>query len=339
MSNIIISTGSVASDDSAQQIDVSVFVRDEDWVGRFNRLQVFRSELGAAGPFEEITGGSWSRPRLPVDGGDEPGSPVSGALVNVVGQQLDLVIQDEELAIVFTGSDPLTLLQVAGQIEAQSNQRLNSYVDSSGVLVIEAVTPGLASRLEILSSSAQLALGLIPDSVSGRDSRPTLVQGQNQYVVCDYFSSINNYYRVRLLDGVTGSQSEPSTPSSAQNRYGVDVSSAIIGYVDLVLHSGIYMEGAEVRLFSESGGPLVDGKLVTGGATVKYTDERGHVEFSLVRGQRVTVSVQGTTHVRTVTVPTDPSLTRFNFFDPSVAADDVFKVSVPDIITAERRTL
>jgi hypothetical protein len=60
------------------------------------------------------------------------------------------------------------------------------------------------------------------------------------------------------------------------------------------------------------------------------------VEFILPRGQKVTVAVAGTSLVRTITVPDRES---FNLFDPDIADDDVFKVQVPLLVMAERRSL
>lgn len=339
MSSIILSTGVVTTDSGQQRVDISAFVSTNDWLGKYDKLQFFRSTLGAAGPFEEITGESWSRPRLPVAGGNEPSSPITGALFEMVGESLFLTVQDEEVTITFTGSDPLSLSQIAAQVESQSNGRLNSYVDATGQLVIEAVQPGLASKLGIEASDAQATLGLPVETVTGKDARLNLTSDQTVYQLSDYFGNASNYYRVKLSSSINGGRSEPSVAASASIGTPLSPSNIVLGFCNLVTSAGKAFYRAEVHLFAEGGGPLVDGRLMTGAPTIKYTDAGGYVEFPVVRGQRVTVSVQGTAHIRTITVPTDPAVTKFNFYDPGIADDDIFTVSVPDIITAERRTL
>jgi hypothetical protein len=84
---------------------------------------------------------------------------------------------------------------------------------------------------------------------------------------------------------------------------------------------------------------LVDGAVMAGTTTTKRTDAYGRVEFRLLRGQKFGVSVPGTSLFRDITVPSDPLQEVFNLFDPSVGGDDIFKVQVPNLISAERRTL
>ena len=339
MSSVVINASLNESDETPQRVDLRAFVTEADWAGSFNRLQFYRSKTGPSGPFEEMTGSTWLAPRIPSSAGDAPTSPVTGALVNVVGTSLELLINEQELTITFTGSNPLSLSQAATQVSTQSNGKLSSYVDSEGQLVIESVQPGLSSRLAVLESEAATILELPIEDVTGRDARPNLVSGQTVYELTDYFGSREYYYRTRFYSSLTGARGEPSVSSTPKNANGVNASNIIVGYVELAQQSGGVWEGAEVHIYNEGGGPLVDGKLVGGATVKKLTDESGRVEFQVVRGQRLTIVVQGTVHIRTVTVPTDPAIETFNFFDPSIADDDVFRVSVPELVTAERRSL
>lgn len=340
MSSLILNASLTDSDDSTQQITLYAWITDEeDWAGRFNRLQFFRSTSGPSGPFEEITGSTWSAPRIPSNAGNPPSSPITGKLVNLVGMDLELLINEAELTITFTGSDPLSLTQAANQIAAQSGGLLSSYVDVRGQLVIETTQAGLNAKLEVLESDGATVLSLPVTSVTGKDARLNLVVGQTTYEIRDTFGSRENYYRTRFLNSVTGARGEPSVSSTPRAALGVSAANVIVGYAELTQQSGSVWEGAEVHLYAEGGGPLVEGKLVGGATLVKSADATGRVEFQVVRGQRLTVSVQGTLHVRTITVPTDPAIESFNFFDPTIADDDIFKVSVPDLVVAERRTL
>lgn len=340
MSSIILRNTPHAAEGDTERIAFGIIVDDADWVGLFDRIQIFRSVDGASGPFEELTSANWDTPRLPKDAGDIPDSPVTGPNVNIVGNELLLTVFEQPLSITFTGSDPLTHTQVAAQIVAQSLGRLTSYVDVDGRVVIDAVYPGLASRITILESDGATALGLPTlDTATGKDPRIQLVAGTTSYAFVDPFGSRDYHYRTRFINSSTGETSDYSISFSSSDSVGVGVSNTIIGYVELIELSGKATENAEVHVFNEFDGTQVDGKLITGGAVVKLTDESGQAEFVLTRGQRLTVSVQGTTLIRTITVPSDPALSRFNLFDAAIGAVDVFRVSVPEIITAERRTL
>lgn len=345
MSHIILSTsiiGAPSDSGESELVEINIYVESEDWMGHFNRLQVYRSTTGASGIFEEITDEAWSPPRLPRGAGDPPVSPVSAPLVNLVGRELLLLVNSDMVTITFTGSDPLTFGQAATQIAAQSNHRLSSYVDALGNLVIESALPGLGSRLEVLNSEGAFILGLPsmrPDSLeTGKDPRPMLVQSQEVFRLVDIFGSREYYYKTRFYNTVTEAVSEFTIPFKPK-PVGITPSNIVIGFLDIVYPNGNCWVGAEVHVYSESTGPLYEDRLIGSNRTVKYTDEEGHVEFNVVRGARLTLSVQGSNLVRTLTVPTDPALKKFNFLNPAIADEDVFKVSVPDIITAERRTL
>jgi len=72
---------------------------------------------------------------------------------------------------------------------------------------------------------------------------------------------------------------------------------------------------------------------------VGTTDRDGHVEFMLVRGQSISVAVVGTDLIRTFTVPVDLTVLSFQLLDPTLSSNDVFRVQVPTLVYAERRTL
>jgi hypothetical protein len=170
----------------------------------------------------------------------------------------------------------------------------------------------------------------------GRNPRLGLEVGKTAYELIDFYGSRQYYYRSRYINSVTGVQSEPSIPHLA-GGVGVPAKDIIIGYVELVDGRGVPMQN-EVRLYTESNGMPVGGKLLVNSTQVKYADVNGRAEFHLLRGQRVTVAVMGTSTVRTVTVPTDESTTEFNLLDPALGPYDVFRAAVPELISAERRT-
>jgi len=113
----------------------------------------------------------------------------------------------------------------------------------------------------------------------------------------------------------------------------------VVGQIDLVKADGRPLVGREVRLHLEFNGTIIDGKVLAGGDVVKDTDENGHVEFRLVRGQKLTVAVPGTDLYRQITTPEDQETQVFNLLDPNISGEDIFKVRVPELIVAERRSL
>ena len=120
MTTIAVSTTQLSEEPSVATVRLSIIVSEADWVGLFDQIQVFRSLDGPDGPFEELTATSWSPARLPKTAGDQPSSPVTGASVNIVGEELELSIDlGLPLTITFSGSNPLTLAAVAAQIISQ----------------------------------------------------------------------------------------------------------------------------------------------------------------------------------------------------------------------------
>jgi hypothetical protein len=256
---------------------------------------------------------------------------VTGASTNVVGTELVLSVLDQPVTITFTGSDPLTYAQVAAQIEAQSSGRLNSYVDIQGRIVIEALYPGLISTLTVLPSDAAILLGLSTtgpgSTATGKEPRIALVAGTAQYSFRDPFGSRDFHYRTRLLNSSTSEAGDFSISFSSNDRVGVELSSTVVGYVELSEATGKPAIAYAVQVYNEFDGTQVDGKLVVGGTLLKNTDESGRAEFTLVRGQRLTVSVQGTL-LRVIETceaqPEGPPLVSFVFPNRGGGSSQVF---------------
>jgi hypothetical protein len=111
------------------------------------------------------------------------------------------------------------------------------------------------------------------------------------------------------------------------------------GSLDLIDVQGRPLANREVKIHTDFNGILVDGRLMAGTSATLTTDLNGHLDVVLVRGQKVSVAIVGTDLVREITVPNDPAIMKFNLFDPALAGPDVFQVQVPNLISAERRSL
>jgi hypothetical protein len=342
MSNIIISPLRSHMSPAFEAVNLNIVTKDSDFEGLFNLLEVWRSRSTASGPYEELTSDFWRPARLPKNGGDIPESPVSGPSVQIVGKTLELVLKERDtIAVVFSGTDPLTLAQVASQIAAQSAGRLRSYVDGLSHLVIETLEPGTGACLRVIPSDAASILALplqSPDYLAfGKDARIQVIAGVHSYLFTDLSGSTEFFYKTRFRNSSTIAFSEFSLPFGSGQEVGLNLSQLVCGYVDLVDLQGKPLVGREVSLSSQFNGTVVDGKSVAGNPLMKRTDLAGHVEFTLVRGMQYDLAIAGMNLVKTIVVPTDLTVSSFRLLDPDISEQqDYFRVRVPQIPTLLR---
>jgi len=344
MSTLIVRPMSPPEEPGAEVIQLDILAKSQDFAGFFDQLEIWRSFTSEMGPFEELTADSWTPARLPKDGGDRPVVPVTGPSAVLVGKTLVFVAMDlDTIAVTFTGVDPLTRATAASQIESQSGGKLSSYVDAVGQLIVETPQTGTAATVQCTGGTTAGELGLAteePQSIGyGRDARLQLRTNTELYQFSDQRGAPDAFYRTRYRNRLTQATSDFSQPFGATQVSGLSDTSLVIGQLDLVDLQGRPLVSRQVRIHTNFNGVLIEGKLMAGGDLVKVTDVNGHVEFMLVRGQRVSVAVLGTDLMRDITVPIDPSVTSFNLLDPSLAGPDIFKVQVPDLVYAERRSL
>lgn len=334
-------SASVLSIANAAFLRLEVRVEDSDWAG-YDRLEVWRSVLGEAGPYEELSAQTWMAAFLP-QGRGEP-SALSGAQVNVVGKTLELLVNERvPVSITFTGTDPLTLSAVASQISAQGINTVFGYVDTDGVLVVGTLLVGGQTSLRVVGGDAAPLLGLPltePDCLGfGQDPRLPLVSGQKTYSFSDYWSEPGYFYRTRFSNSLTGVRSGFSEAISAKQTLGIDPSHIAIGYVRLLQNNGRPAATQEVTVFSSYKAGLLHDAMIVGGPERFLTDANGYVEFPLLRGAVFDIGLVGSPMIRRVTVPTDTTVLKFNVFDPDYGQDDNFTVQRADIPYAQRTTL
>lgn len=351
MATVIISPLGEVSETSEEVIQLQVVVSDEDFVGLFDVLEIWRSKLGEGGPFEELTADSLKTARLPKDAEDPPVPAVTGPSLNVDTKIMELLVNEEtSVVITFAGVNPITFASLASQITAQGLNLVEGYVDSEGRMVVETTEAGVNAQLRIqpgdadLGTDAAVRLGLPTvdpaNFAAGRNARLTLVPGQAAYLFTDPHSSRDYFYKTRFRNGLTGALSDFSLPFGVGQAVGVSQDSIACGRLDLVSIDGVPIANREVRLHVGFNGTIVEGKVVAGTDINKLTDVNGRVEFNLIRGQKVTVAIIGTELARDIIVPTDATVKVFNLMDPDiVTGPDHFQVQVPNIITAERRSL
>ena len=317
---------------TGQVVKFQVFADPDLVTGLFDVIEVWRSRSLEAGPYEEITGPQWST----------ASHAIAARPFSVVGLQLGLRVNEkDDVVVTFTGTDPLDAATIASQVQTQSNGLLRA--SATDLLTFETAAPGAAATLRVLESDVAgiLALPLEePSSVAfGHDARTTLLPDVSAYTVIDPHGSSSYFYKIRFRNASTGAVSEFSAPFSGTTIGGVDPALIVRGFVKLVDMLGKPLVSYNVLIHNTFKGVAVGDKIVIGGPLEKLTDANGEAEFFLVRGLIITVSVAGTNLVREVTIPTDPAITSINLLDGAVGQDDVFKVQVPNIPYAERRSI
>lgn len=318
-----------------QAIELGINLAGVD-LQRFDTLEVWRSRGEVGGPYEPLTSAGNTPARLPLGAADAPASPQAGPFVNANGKQLTLLDGTSTLSITVSGSDPMTFAQCATQIASQTLGEVTAYVVGPA-LVIETREVGGHARLEVLGGDLAGLVGLeLNVPAFGREAHIPLIAGVTQYQFVDQQGDTSFFYKVRLRNSLLNLVSEFSDPLVPLTT--PEVTDATIGYVDLTDMDGGALEAREVRLYSRFNGALVNGRVVAGYSKNALTDKNGHVEFSLVRGLPITVAIAGTNLVRDLVVPVDPAIARFNLLDPALGTNDVFKVQVPDIPYAVRRS-
>lgn len=326
-----------------EDLQLSLFVEGPQWEGLFDSLEVFRSRVSAAGPYEPLTGPKWMGARIPANAPDAPRAPATGPSVTIVGTTLSLRVDEStDLSIVFTGVDPLTYAQCAAQITAQGVQLVTSYVVGN-LLVLETTQPGNGAILRVVGGDAAAILGLAtvePGSVAfGLDARIPLAHEQQIYPFVDHNGDPSFFYKTRFFSSSLNTFSPFSPPFTVTAVAGLDESSTIRATIDLVDSKGVALANRSILLHPKNRGTRIEGKVVIDSDTEVQTDESGHAEFMLVRGQSFTVAIAGTDIVRDFTAPIDPTLNTFDMLDPSISSDDNFTVQHPSIDYAVRRSL
>lgn len=345
MPQVVISPFPQDDPDVFQAVNLEIVVRNTDFLGQYDQLEIWRSRATSEGPFCEVTGTQWSPARLPKGASDQPPSPVAGPSQNLVGQVLSFLLKESfNIAVTFTGTDPLTVGAVSSQIVAQGGGFLASYVTSAGQLVVQTTETGTGAVLRVLPSDAASILALPtqdPAALSfGRTTRLALIVDQEVYNFVDVAGSPADYYRTRFRNRTTSAVSDFSFPFNAGQSAGLSVTNLAVGYLDLVALDGKPLAFISVSLRCVFNGNFVEGRLVAGNDLIKSTDCAGHVEFLLIRGQAYTMCIAGTNLVKDFTVPVDPTVATFSLIDPSLSVDsDYFAVRVPNLPTLERRSI
>lgn len=322
---------------TGQALQLDIFVDAAAWEGKFDSLEVWRSRSTERGPYEPLTADTWSSARLPE-------FPVQvGMSAPLDGKLLSLLINEQTpIQVVFTGADPIALSDAATQLHTASAGLLRSFT-LNGAFYIETTQAGSGASLRVVGGDAAAILGLPltePESfVFGKDARIPLVHGSSSYTFLDPNGDRAYFYKTRYFNSRTRTLSEFSSSFQGQSVAGVDLPHLVRATIDVVDLRGNAAAGQSILIYNRFQGNQADGFVVAGSPIHLLTDDDGHAETMLVRGTKITMAIAGTSLVRDLTVPTDQSVKSFDMLDPAYGTDDLFKVKVPNLSYAVRRTL
>lgn len=311
-------------------ITLNLFVSDiAAALASFDVIRIRRSIAGEGGPYTEITApAATSASLLSTNSG-----PYS-----VSGNTLSLKVDSQpQVDVVFSGVDPLTVNQVVSQI----NDAVGSAVASEvgGAVQLESLLSGTVSKMEVVGGSAAPLIGFIDGQRDiGEDPYITLQAGVTDYQHIDNDGDSGYFYQSALYHTGTGLLSEWSSPFEGEAGTLVGSSNLSVCSVDWVDASGVALPEQTIVFYPLNEPLEVDGYQValSRQPVSMTTDNSGHAEISLVRGLKVKVVFEGTSLIRTITVPDTAT---FSLLQLMSEAPDPFNPIRPDYPTAPRRTI
>lgn len=343
--SVSITLEALGGDSASELVQLHVWAQDPDWAGLFDAIEVERSRGLSTGPFEPLTEATWESARLPVLGGEPASVPPVGPALDIVGDTLDLLVNETDAySVLFTdpGAGTLTLSEAASQITA-TIPALSAWVDASAQLVLATKEVGTGASLRILGGDAAPKLGLAveePSSLAyGYAARMALIPGKELYTFTDLRGSSAFFYRTRFINSYTGAVSGYTQPRPPAKGEGLSPEHLVRGQVSLVDLSGRPLRGAQVNVYTCPGLWERQGKLIARSRLHGITGTDGIASFMLVRGVPVEVVIDGTSLVRQIQVPTDSSISVFNLLDPEIGPDDYFRVRHPHVEYAYKRSI
>lgn len=298
----------------------------------YTSIRWYRSRGGATGPFEACSAAVAEPAKLVFE-------PVTAAL-----DGKDVIFRlngTTEIAVIFSGGNPIDLVEVASQISSASLGW--TCVVNGTELELTTVTTGTQAALEVVGGEAVPLLGLIIGSVRIGKNQDSSIIGTTtfEYFFSDYQGSPDWWYCVEYKTSTLTSARTVPVPSRPDNGVPVD-----------------QLVGCFIRLASLEGKPLAcrtvtihnvampnrasDSNLdrtwsVFRNYEERITDATGYAEFHLMRGATIDVNVGGSGFTRRVTLPLS-STAPVDLLDPSLSHEDEFGIQQQQIEFALRTT-
>lgn len=286
----------------------------------FDVIQVWRSTNGTGGPFYEITAPAVTKAAITSTPGPW----------NLHSKTLTIVLNAADpLDIVFTGADPFNLTAVIQAINsvipglaAQTGPNLNTVTLTSPVT-------GTGSSI-IVSGTGATALGLPTTKVNGQAARIPLVNPTTDYKFQDFDGDPSYLYKTRYYNSLTHSVSSFSAPRQGNPQVVLPGSALSKATVNLVNGAGQPIVGRRiifvpinVQQVLVAGSPAINYGVLPGfDRIIMQTDQTGHAEASLVKGETFRVFFEGSQYQREFVVPN----TDFDLLTVLSTEPDVFDI-------------
>ncbi len=279
------------------------------------RIEVWQS-LNNGDTYEEVTA-STAQPAVLFSAHAQTTFDMGGKLLKFI------VDGGPETSISFSALTPNWTAQ-------QVVDRINEVVPGLASLVVDQVkltspTTGRASSLEITYSDST-TLGFVLGKVFGKAPRITMVLTTLTYLFSDVSGSSSARYRWRF-------SADGANPISEFSPYVFGKEAPLISGGQLSVCSTTFVDltghpiKTKVIVVSDQNPSLVSGLSLTSQQPLIFTSgDDGFIQFTLVRGAKVRVAIEGTAFVREFVVPNAAS---FDLLTVMTAAPDPFTVQVP----------
>lgn len=316
-------------------LTVSYFIRDiAGALVTFNRIQWWRGRSGPDGLFEPIT--DFAAGAAVLTGADLGPH-------ELFGKTFSFLVNDvTQVDVTFATADPVSTAAAAAEIDAASGL-ITAADDGNGRVAITTVGTGTGASIEVLESDGALAMGFqTGDFAIGTGTDSTLVAGTHEYFFTDQNSDADYWYKVKLRHDSTLVESELTTAFPANLSQGVPKSETIVAYMRLVDFTGCPINGRKVTLTNTFLPNLVNTTVanqqagVFRGHVTKETDSNGYVEFRILKGIEVDVTVEATSFVRRLTIPDTAGVDLVDLLDPALVTRDEFGIQEQNVDFAIR---
>jgi len=312
---------------------IPIYVDPTKYLTYYDRIQVFRSDQ-EKGPWTSLTASSYSPPILPLVHEAIQYPVVHDPEYQTAGTYLEVLLNETE-SFTFNFDIDLSGTEIIDHVYTATYGRISGFITQLPSICLQTITIGENKSLRVTGGTAADLLGFeVNDFAQGQNPHLILVDNVKKYTFQDTYSFDGAFYNFRLINLATSATSE-FFGAISRDDYQND---AIQATITLKQYNGKPLRNQAVRLWATNIANVRDNILYTGTDLVRITDNDGFAVFSVVRGAVFSLSIPGTNIFRTIKIPTD--VESVDLLDPSISIeDDMFKVHVPKLVAATRRSI
>lgn len=296
-----------------------------------DRIDWERSEIAVSGPFYPLRATAAGAATLTGTG---------AAPFTLNGLDFKVTVAGTLCTASFTDPDPYTLADALIFINAALTGA--TATGSGGKVLLTTTDTGTDATLLIGSGTANTELGFTALQHSwGVDTYTALLAGTYNYTDYDLSGEAGFWYRYRYISSTTGDYTEWFDVIQATEEMIVDLTEVCLCWVKVADLDGTGYDGIEVLIVNPTSAENValssSGYAIVGPRIVLTTNTNGYAETYLPRGATIDISIEGTSLIRRITLPTDED--SVNLLDSTFGTGDLFDVKTFNIPGAIRRTI